>query len=196
MDAVHIIFLALSKKMLSILLVLAMVGGSVPSVLSGRKTVAPSDKDNFLKDINPVMHEGVNNYINVTCWDGASYLASIEMEYHKTNEGVYRVKKPVFLLVQRRTGITVVYPTLNIKDSNNRDIKYSCDAVPDNKNRGTINLLFRSSYEHAKSAGHYAETDYIEFCTPGGTSWKAYIDSTCTQTSDTTAILKFRLVKA
>lgn len=195
MEVVHFIILALSKKLVSVLVVLGVLYYSTKDMVP-HNTTDLTNKDAFFYDAGPYMHQGVNNFIEVRGWDGFVYLASIELHYHKNSAGGYNVKSPVFVLVQKNTGITFSYSTLNIKDSDDMNVRYTCCALPDSAHPGTINLLFRT-YTQASgvTAAQCEESNCFKFDSPAGKGWKAYVDSAYSQTSDTTALLKFRLVR-
>lgn len=195
MEVMHLVIAALSKKLVSVLVVMGILSMSTKDIMP-HKTTDLSNKDSYFHDAGPYMHEGVNNFINVEGWDGNTYLASIELRYHKNDSGSYTVMPPEFVMVQKSTGLTFTYPALNIKNDNGDKLKYLCYAVTDSIRPGTINLMFQT-YIPASSQedSRYEESNYFTFDSPAGNNWKAYVDSTYTQTSDTTALLKFRLVR-
>lgn len=199
----QLIAIWITKKAIS----LCVVGASTLSVLSistvdgGMSTIHPLPKQiQIEKDIvdyaNLPMHEGVNSYIEVEGWDRLTYKVTISINFFRTVKGSYEIKSPEFFMIQQKTGMAISYSSLNMVDSNNQTVRYTCSAVKSNKDSTFVNFVFnRYSGKPAAENNEKTESAFIQFTSPDGGRWKAYVDSTFTPINDTSALLKFNLVK-
>lgn len=200
MNIFSLVSLLLSKKFLGLICGAALLSLSTTEVVVPHMK-AETEKNNSEKAIlltgTEILHEGVNDFIEVQGWDGQNYRVSIELGFRRKKNGIYIVNQPKFFMVQEASGNPLTYSSLNIIGQDKIKIRYTCITNSDSSIDGNVDMVFYSycGPKPATETGGKEKCNCITFVSPEGEKWDARIDSTYIPVSDTNALLRFRLTR-